>query len=407
MISQRANRRAFRPNLDTQPLEERVVLNGAGAQQLQASVQSGMTANQVRQAYRTQLRTINNDLRVTVNSEIANLYANGQQPTTQQLNDFRNRLNGIINADVIRMTASASLLPNASNRLVPNIQKAFLRDNTNGILSRLDGIVQSGNKTRSAQALRTAVNNQLNRAITQTNDVYNTYFNNAGLNRNSVDASGQRIGLQQYLGNQIINQYGNSLGSLASSFQTVGNSALFPSGSTTSTAAAQQAFASQYGNALNTVAFQLGNNLSLFPGMSTNVTPGLQTSLFSNLPTSTSLANSLGSLVGSGTNTDFSTLSGTAFTNAFNTTSSSLSTAFGLPADQTFSLPTTGFTNPIGSTYSNFGNGFNSGFGSGFTGFGTTTDPGFNPSFGTGFNSFVTTTNPNLGFTGFLGPFLN
>ena len=100
------------------------------------------------------------------------------------------------------------------------------------------------------------------------------------MNRLAVNSSGQRIPLEQYLGGQLVNQVGGTLGLLAQSFPNVANAMLFPNGATgIPTQAAMNSFTTQYNNALATAAYQLGSGLSLFPG-SSNVISDLQPILF-------------------------------------------------------------------------------------------------------------------------------
>ena len=171
---------------------------------------------------------------------------------------------------------------------------------------------------------------------------------------------------------------------------------LFADGATTATPEAQHAFAQQYLSALGISAFLLGNGLSLLPGLTSSLTPQLQTALFGTGENATSLFSALQGLPT--TSEGFSSAASTAFNNAFQSLASPLSQFFALPTtSQTFALPTSNLAGPFGSEFSTFGNGFNSGFGTGFPGFGTAPTTA-DVNFGDGFTSIIARQNPLLGF---------
>lgn len=392
MSSLRKNRLAFRPSLTGLSLEDRVVLNGAGAQI--AATQGGMTIQQVRQAFRNQFQTAANDLRQFTNSQISTLFANGT-PTQQQFADLRAQLNGALDANAFRLSSSAALLPTGTQRLVVQLQRNLLGDQRNGLIQQLNTIFQSSNRTSSAASLQRAVNNALQNVSIQNTNQLNNFFANTALNRNSVDANGDRIGLQQFISNQAITQFSNTFGSLAQSVPTIAGSTLFPNGTVTASAANLQTFANQLLPALNTAAFQLGSNLSLLPNAVNSVVPRLQTAFFDMNSGSNSLFNSIQSLPN--TSTAFNTAATTAFNNGFQNIVTPVSNFLALPSTQTFSLPTNNFSNVFGVSASNFGGGFNTGFGTGFIGLGTPSST-FNSQFSTGFNGLISGTNTSIGF---------
>ena len=65
---------------------------------------------------------------------------------------------------------------------------------------------------------------------------------------------------------QVITQYGASLGSLAKAFPTVANGTIVSNGVISTDPAVQQAFATQLQIAINVVNFQLASNLAVFNG---------------------------------------------------------------------------------------------------------------------------------------------
>jgi hypothetical protein len=359
-------------------------------------INNQIAARQFHTAYATQFRAAQTGLQQALSAQVAQLYANGQ-PTAQQLADFNAFASGAIDATAFRLASQYALLPGSSRALVPGIQNALLSSQRNSLLSQIQALTNSSRFTGSQTALQNAINRQLNATFNTSHAQLANFFNTTNFNRLSVDQNGQPIPLQQYLGNQVINQFSNTLGSFAQSFPNVANSVLFPNGATTATTAAQQAFANQVNQALGTAAFQLGNNLALFPNAST-LTPQLQSALFATGTNSNSLLAALQGLPT--TNTGFNTAATTAFTNNFSGLISPLNSFFGLTGQPTATLPTGPFTNVFGSSFTgnNVFNGFNGGFGSGFLGFGTA-PTGFNTNFGNGFFGMIGTGNTGLGFT--------
>jgi hypothetical protein len=214
------------------------------------------------------------------------------------------------------------------------------------------------------------------------------------------------------MGQQLVSQLGNALGSLAQSFPGVANSVLFPNG-VAGASSPSQALINQFGtmasSALSTSALQLGSDLSLFGGNS-NVATQLQSLLFGT-------GTGTGTGIGTGTSSLASALQGLSFgssdvnsaiTNAFNTGFSNLlspiNSFLGLQSQSNSTLPTDGLTSMFGSQFtgSSFNSGFNNGFAtgtnSGFVGFGVApTTSVFNTNFGTGFNQMVSTITQDVG----------
>jgi len=400
---------AFRPSINDMRLEDRVVLNAASlslnaavaeqfpgfANRATANFQDALTRRQIQAAFRTQLRDSQNQLRTLLTNEFTTAFANGR-PTAQQLADLNAFTQGAVNAVAFRLSSQAGLLP-GSTRLVSAFQNSLLGNSPNSLLNRFQFLTQS-NRFAGNNPLRLqfALNRQLNNAFANNNLRLNNFFRTTPLNFLSVDATtGQRIPLQQFMANQVINQLGNSFAALSRSFPTVANSTLFANGATTATPEALAAFQSQVNPALGTLAFQLGSDLSLFPFSSTGVAPQLQSALFGTGPNS--FITSLQTLPN--TSANFNTAAATAFNNGFNNLVNPLNGFFNLPVSPTgVTIPSGAITGIFNPPFDTFGNGFNNGFGNGFIGFGTTPTT-FNTNFGTGFNGFVTNSNTLNGFT--------
>jgi len=409
-----------------------------------------LTRRDLNQAFRSQLRAASNQLKQFATQQVGLLFANGK-PTADQIANFRDQINGAADAIAFRVSSQLALLPGATDRLVAQVQNNLLGDNMRSLGGQINRAVVRLNQApnRLLSTINRAIDRIGNQNISQTSNFLAT----APLNRLSIDATtGQRIALPQFMAQQVIGQFGNTLGSLASSFPNVANTAIFNNGAFNSDPAVQQQFATQLQSAIGLATNQLGsnlavfpNNLSLFPGSGTDITTPLTRIFFNSLSgtgTGTGTSTGTGSGAGTGTGIQTGTGTGTTFTNlfsalagapitsatdffpavnsAFNNTfqnvSSTLGGFFGFPSTTTVaSLPSAPFSNVFSPTFANFGNGFNNGFGSGFLGFGTnaatTGTTGLNNflgnSFGNGFGAITTNQNTFLGFnpsgTGFTG----
>ncbi len=448
----------FRPGLDDSKLEERVVLSTATPQVYvltpsaesstaamtpapaaspvsaqvaarQAALQAGalahpLTVPRLRTAYRQQVHAATRDLRAAIRSGVQQLYANGSTPTAQQVANFNASVGGALNATALRLATQASLLPNGGSRLVPVLENRLLGSGASSLASRLTSLASSGRLVRANGILSPALNNLTTLSARQGLSLVNNYFNTTPVGRLSVNSSGQRIPIQQYIGNQLLSQVGNTLGSLAYNYPTVANAILYPNGSTavpTSTAIGN--FTSAVNNALGTAAYQLGSGLALFPGYSSLITR-LQP-VFYGSTGGTGVTGSVGATGGVGTTTggaaftnlasalsglpygttSFNTAVSNAFTGAYQNLVTPIARYFGVNAPTTTTLPTSGFTSPFGTSYlgNSYYNGFNGGYSTGanpgYIGFGMAPSA-FNTSFGNGFNNFVSTYNTGLGFNG-------
>ena len=337
-------------------------------------------------------------------------------------------------------------------RLVPAIQNTLLGSGPRSLVNRLSTLVQSGQLSGTTGASANALTRLLNTTNQQTLSRINTFFNTNPLNRLSVNSTGQRVPLEQFMGNQLLNQVGNTFGLLSQTFPSVVNSTLFPNGTNvTPTQAEVNQFNTQVGNALATAAFQVGSGLSVFPG-SSGVISQLQPLLFGSTnspvnsgsssgatginttggtfnpgassgatginttggtfnPGASSAATGIGNSASSAAtgiagntfsslvsalqglpfgSTGFNTAVSNAFGTAFQNLVTPLGQFFQMTGQPNLTLPTNGFTSPFGSslTGNTFFNGFNNGFATGTT-------PGF-----VGFGTAPTGFNTNFG-TGF------
>jgi len=428
MKSAKRRKSVFRPSMNESKLEDRLVLTAGTASAnviqviphpaaiapnvtpapapspISASVFAAarpLTVARLRLVYRQQALMAMRDLRSAIRSQIAQL---GTNPTAQQSAAFNANVAGALNATALRLSTQASLLPNASARLVPAIQNALLGTSPRSLINRLSGLAASGRFTARPGIADLALTRVLNASSLQTSAQLNNFFRTTPVNRLSVDTNGNRIPLQQFMASQLINGVGNNFGLLAQNFPGVANSVLFPNGVVgTPTPAAQAAFNTQINNALATSAFQLGSGLSVFPRSSSLISQ-LQPVFFGN--GTNSLTTNLQNLQLA--SPEFNTTLATAFNNGFQNTINPLNTFFNLPNQTNVTLPTTGFLSPFGTgfTGNSFFNGFNNGFATGtnpgFIGFGMA-PTSFNTGFGTGFNNFVTNFNTGLGFNSTIG----
>jgi len=446
----RKNRIAFRPTLDSGPLEERVVLDATsasigsliGAQiasQLGQAARPGAgplaQARQLNTLYRQQFRDAQTGLQQYITNQVsaaysdpANMGANGRL-TTQARANLENNLDGAINATALRLSAQTSLLPGATNRnLVSNLQTSILGSQANSLASRIASQIGSGRVAGSASALTNAINRQVTTALSNNTARLGNFLSTTPLNRLSVDATtGQRIPITQFMGNQAVQQINDSFGTLANAVGPLAQTTLFDSTGVFNPQSVN-AFQQQFNTALNTAAFQVGSLGALFPSFTT-ATSQLQSALFGSGVDATtglpvvSLASGLSGLFPTDTSTSttpftsdlFNTNFQTAFTGGFQGLTTPLQQIL-LGSGQPPSSPITSFELPTGFfqsdasfpslfgsqfTGSSFNSGFNNGFastGNGFFGFGTAPS-GFNAGFGTGFNDLVSAANSTFGLS--------
>lgn len=393
MTTQPKKSRAFRPSLDNSGLETRVVLNGATVSTgAIVAAQNAMERRQVLNALRNQLRNTSSNLRGLITSQIGQLLANGI-PTAQQRADFNALVAGELFGTAFQLSSQAGLLP-GSSRLVSRVQQSLLGNSPRSLLTRLETIPVTAGANATARTIQLSLSRAVNNAINANQASFNNFVATTPLTRLSVDQAGNRIPLQQFMGNQVIAELGNTLGSLSQSFPNVANTSLFANGALTATPQNQLAFINQAGGALGTVAFQLGSNLSLFRNSATTLGPQLQSALFGTAPTS--LFTQIQNLPNA--SATFNTAATTAFNNGFQSLITPLSSFFNIPSTSlNVALPTAQLNPVIGPGFDSVSNGFNGGFGSGFIGFGTAPTT-FNTNFSNGFNNFATLVNTGNGF---------
>lgn len=441
-ITPRRDRRAFLPAVLGISLEERVVMSGAPAwttilrgsagSPSGPSTPSGpssptglgdITARQLMTAYNQQFGASRTALQQYINDQISTLYspanlgANGR-PTQQAVADFNNNVGGAINATAFGLSSQVALLPGSSQRLVPNLQQSLLGSGSGSLASRIAAQVNSGRGLASQRLLQNAIDRQIGTAFTTGNGQVSSLLRSPQLGRSTVDSTGQRVSLSQYLGNQAALQINNTFGALANSVGANAQSTLFDSTGAFNSQAVG-AFQQQYGNALNAAAYQVNGLLSLLPN-SSSIRSGLQSGFFGTTNgTGTPNANLYNALSGvfptdtGATSTPFTTDAfNTAFQNGFTTAFQNFNGPVATLLNQTSAgsqLPTgffqTGaaFPSVFGTQFtgSTFNNGFNNGFattGTGFPGFGTAPSA-FNTGFGTGFNGLITNMNGQAGIT--------
>jgi hypothetical protein len=404
----------FCPSTTEAGLEERIVLSSANSVTPPAvpppffsSVVIGnpspvKTVAQLRNAYKRDIALTTVNLRSALANEIGQHYANGNVPTQQQLTDFNAKLQGALDATALQLSTQASLLPGSGTQLVSGIQDALLGSASISLSSQLSSVLQSSRNTASAVRLQSAFARDIIAMPRQIGSQFNKFFASTNLSQLSVNSSGQHISLNQFMGGQVVSHLSNTLGSLAQSFPTVATSMLFPNGTTSMPSQdLLSAFNTQATNALATVAFQLGSNLSTF-GHFSNVASQIQPMLFGSTTNLNSLSSSLQNL--SFGSTGFDSAVNSAFNTGFNNLLTPVNSFLGMATQGQSSsvLPTTGLTSPFSSQFtgSSFNNGFNNGFAtdtnSGFVGFGTAPSA-FNTNFGTGFNNAVSTASQGLG----------
>ena len=339
----RKKRYAFRPLLGETRLEERIVLSGSTAAvavtpapapppvyaPVIAHARPWKTANQLRAAYDRQVKIAAVDLPVAMERQVQEAYANGSTPTAQQLANLNAGIQGAVDATALGLSSQASLLPASGARLVPAIQNSLVGSGANSLASLVNGTFQSSKNTQTAAKLQSALTRDMLRAPIQVTGQINRFFATNNLNQLAVNSSGQQIPLSQFMGQQVISQLSNTLGSLAKSFPSVATSMLFPNGVTTTPSQdLTNSFNSQVTNALDTAAFQLGSSLAMLNG-SSNVVSQLQPLLFGSATNSSGLASVLQNLTaGTGSSSGLTgTLSSdlsSAVTNALNTGMSNL-----------------------------------------------------------------------------------
>lgn len=411
MSSRKNIRRVFHPTMESARLEERVVLSGTKAAVAAAVTTpvaapspftplttTPLTQAQVRTNFMNAFQSDISSVQRTINAQINSLFANGR-PSTQALTDFSNNLAGAIDASTFRLSSQFGLLPGNTNATLNALQNRLVGPGPASLVNQVQQLSSQTNATANSIALRTAVMDQLRQLSRVGTSSLNNFFNNNNLTQLSVNQLGQQIPIQQFIGNQIMSQTANTLGSLAQTFTNQANPLFFNSNGTPPTAQQLTNFQTQASQGLNTAAFQLNGDLAVFGNAANQLAPQLQNTLFGSNPGQSGL---LSTLIGVPTSpTTFTTNTMAAFNQALQGTATTLNNFFSTPSLTPPTLPNGNIPptfNPV-TTKSNPNFAFNGGFNSGFPGFGTAPTT-FNNNFATGFNSFVTSTNTNFGFNG-------
>ena len=227
-------------------------------------------------------------LKQFVNQQAGLLYANGT-PSASQIAAFRDQIAGAVDATAFRVSNQLALLPGATDRLVAQVQNNLLGDSLRGLGGQINRLIIRQNQSpgRLLSSINQAINGISNRNVSQTSN----FLQNAPLAQLSIDTTtGQRIPLQQFMAQQVVSQFGNTLGSLAASFPNVANTALFTNGTMSTDPAVQQQFATQLQSAIGLATSQLGTNLAvfpnslhLFPGSGTDITTPLTKIFFNSI----------------------------------------------------------------------------------------------------------------------------
>ena len=275
----------------------------------------------------------------------------------------------------------------------------------------MNSTLQSGRNGQAAAQLQNALIRDMRLAPTQVTGQINNFFATTNLTRLSVNNTGQQIPLNQFMGQQVVSQLSNTLGSLAASLPSVATSMLFPNGVTaTPSQDLINGFNSQVTNALDTAAFQLGSSLAMLNG-SSSVVSQLEPLLFGSTTNPNSLASVLQSLplgtasssgITGASNTSLSSAVESALNTGMNNLVAPLASFLSVQEPANLTLPTADFTSPFSSAVSTgllnsqFNNGFSTGTTSGFVGLGIAPAL-FNTNFGTGFNGLVNSAASTLG----------
>ncbi len=423
----------LRPSLSSSALEDRVVLATGKAAAIVAAAASPtpapspftpigntrLTAPQLEQDFLA-VNARDGCSQTEIQTDAAALYANGH-PSSFQLFNFNSEVAGAIDATALRLSSQAALLPGTNIRLLAQIQNNLMGPSGTSLVNRIAGTTISTRLTSSPAMFQASLANNLSQIQVANAQSLASYFNTTSINRDAVDANGQMIPLQQFIGTQIVNQFENNLGALSSAFSTqlgqlfnntaaqvskanVGNTVraaqLTNATTTTPTAAQISAFQNSTAQALGLVTNTLGNDLSLLGSTASQFNSQIQNAFNVAAPGSTS--SFFGGLMNS--ITSFRPGVGPNLTNPFlsplNTLGPQLKGEFGLPASTQTTLPTSQFTSVFNPSFTGttFNSGFNNGFGSGFTGFGTT-PTNFKSNFNTGFSNVLGSANKTLGFT--------
>ena len=220
---------------------------------------------EIYQAYRNQLNAAAKTLNMYIDSRIAQLYANGN-PGPNALAGLMDEISGAVDATTFRVSSQVALLPGTQNRVIAQIQNSQLSGNPRALVSEIQRLVSNPRLNQQGRWLAGAIGQSISRNTQQNALRVGNYLRNAPIYALSVDPStGQRIPVQQYMAQQVLEQFRNSMGSLSAAIQNSSNTTLFNNGVFNSDPAVQQAYAMQVNDAVSIIANQVGYNLALFP----------------------------------------------------------------------------------------------------------------------------------------------
>ena len=249
-----------------------------------------LTAAQLETDFLTANRAATAALQQEIRTDAAQLFANGK-PTQSQLFNFTSEAAGAIDATAMRLSSQAAHLPGQNSALLAQIQNTLMGPTANSLVNRIAGATLSARLTgshrpgfpRRRQPTASAHGESPGNAANLTH-----FFNTTSINRNSVNAAGQMIPLQQFIGTQIVNQFANNLGSLANAFSTQTGQLFSNNSSTAPTTSQISTFRNQTAQALGVVTSTLGNDLSLLGSTASQVNPRIQSAFNVAAPGSTS-----------------------------------------------------------------------------------------------------------------------
>ena len=139
MRTNRRNHAAFRPDLNRNGLEERLVLSLPPGFNFVSPEQ----ASRFRAAVSREVRSTEFAVRTQIQAQARQLFANGT-PTTQQMADFEADADGTILAGTSAVASTFALVPGAQRSLVPSTARALLGNSQSSLMSRVHNLVTNG-----------------------------------------------------------------------------------------------------------------------------------------------------------------------------------------------------------------------------------------------------------------------
>jgi len=258
MCAKSRKRVAFRPSLSFAGLEERVVLNGASA----AAAASTMSIPQIRAAFVAELKSAQQDLRQAIASDVAQ-FRSLRFATDQDVANFRSTIANTVSATESQLSSLLSLLPRADQKLVPNLRTALAGQGANSLTSRLNAAITRFENSSQNSNLSTSLSRLVNTTFASQNSRLTAFFNPSTIRQASVDQTGQRIPLQQYVSNQIVTQLGDSNSALSQAIGSSAGAGLLASASSGLTGMNLTSFFNQSTASLGSALSQVGSTMVL------------------------------------------------------------------------------------------------------------------------------------------------